>query len=78
MKYKILFTLLIVSFLLSGCSNSPEAKQCKQGGGKWKQLSCINGDSCSLARGGVCLQQPAKGCDCGPDKCWNNTTCEPN
>ncbi|RLE39184.1 hypothetical protein DRJ17_01520 [Candidatus Woesearchaeota archaeon] len=61
----------------------PEAQlECKIKGGTWREFSNACVDSCELVTDPnlLCAQVITPGCDCGPDKCWDDDTetCIPN
>ncbi len=74
--------LIISLILLTACTapTTPEGV-CESDGGEWKEFSSGCADSCSYARATsllFCTQALTDSCDCGEDKCWNGTACEPN
>jgi len=77
--YKII-TLLFTIIILTACGapQSPSALECENGGGAWETFSNTCVDSCTTVDPSerVCGAAQSSGCDCGPDKCWNGTTCE--
>lgn len=62
---------------------SQEAIACEKAGGTFRAFGVDEcSDSCSWVRldhskPQLCAAFPSS-CDCGPDKCWAATTCEPN
>lgn len=78
----ILMILLLVGILLvSGCTEIQKDRlNCIKSGGKWKGFSNTCVDSCKYIRKEiqVCGQRGTLGCDCGPEMCWNGTSCESN
>jgi hypothetical protein len=61
-------------------SQSTPLMACTSSGGTWKTLpdSCV--DSCTRYQfdAPMCLTVLTDGCDCGPDRCWDGTTCTAN
>jgi hypothetical protein len=55
-------------------------EECERVDGIWKDFpnGCV--DFCSYARNESleCAEVVTDSCDCGPDRCWNGSTCEPN
>ena len=56
---------------------------CESSGGVYKTFAHGCADLCEYARwnkdwGPHCDTALIDSCDCGPDKCWNGATCEPN
>ena len=53
---------------------------CEKASGEVKQFPNTCVDSCEYERDEeiMCGQALTDGCDCGPDKCWNGQSCEPN
>jgi len=55
---------------------------CESAGGTYKTFPTNCVDSCEFTRKGNkimrCGEAMTDGCDCGPDKCWNGVSCEPN
>ena len=54
---------------------------CDMAGGRWTLFGTLCRDTCESERGGRlegCSDAEAYGCDCGPDRCWNGNSCEPN
>jgi hypothetical protein len=46
---------------------------CKAEGGEWKEFSDACADKCGTAD--ICAQVLTYSCDCGPNQCWNGTSC---
>jgi len=58
-----------------------EVSLCKLAGGVYRTFPTTCADSCEFVRKGLavfCGEAMTDSCDCGPDKCWNGTFCEPN
>jgi hypothetical protein len=85
--------LILTIILIAGCTQTPSnyqndtniledpEEECVRVGGTWRWFSngCV--DSCSMVRSKESVTCTAAGkisCDCGPDRCWNERTCEPN
>ena len=56
---------------------------CEAGGAEWIDFPTGCHDECVYERWSAkdhyaCTEAFSKGCDCGPDKCWNGNSCEPN
>ena len=56
-------------------------EECVRVAGSWIEFSngCV--DSCQFERSEEpipCTAAITEGCDCGPDECWNERTCEAN
>ncbi|MBI3033613.1 hypothetical protein HYY72_00440 [Candidatus Woesearchaeota archaeon] len=78
---------VILAAITAGCAkdstqilNEP-AKECERVKGTWEMFSngCV--DSCYKARSAspvICTQALTYGCDCGPGRCWNDSSCVPN
>ena len=58
----------------------PQAQVCQAAGAAYEEFPNGCRDTCEYARnpGLMCTQALTSGCDCGPDQCWNGTSCEPN
>lgn len=70
--------MVIILFCIFNRSTSPEQKLCESQGGSLKQFSngCV--DSCDYQRNPeeiMCVQVLTYGCECGPDKCWEENQC---
>ncbi len=79
------FDKLILNFLDQIQTNVPIPEEvrieyCGSTGGIWKRFSSACADSCTIARNptGVCAQVITWSCDCGPGRCWNGNSCEPD
>jgi hypothetical protein len=53
-------------------------KECARVGGQYTDLPSTCVDQCSYEATRVCGEAITKGCDCGPDRCWNRGTCIQN
>lgn len=57
---------------------------CQSAGGIYKTFPTTCADSCEFVRkvkkglNVFCGEAMTDSCDCGPDKCWNGISCEPN
>ena len=87
-----LIIAVILAVVIAGCSKdkspydnskilSDPLKECARVNGTWMMFSngCV--DSCYSARSArpvMCTQALTESCECGPDRCWNGSTCEPN
>ena len=52
---------------------------CLSGGADFKFFNTGCHDECYITRSKKpisCTQALSSGCDCGPEKCWNGTSCE--
>ncbi len=53
-------------------------KECARVGGQYGDLPSTCVDECSFEATRACGEAITKGCDCGPERCWNRGTCIQN
>ena len=61
-------------------TGDPEQRSCLLSGGEWVLFGDTCMDTCIKARQHVewCENRDVYGCECGTDRCWNGSACEPN
>jgi len=78
-QYKILLVFILIGvILLTGCNQ--DRSNCVKSSGQWNSFSNSCADSCDFERGitTICSTVLTRGCDCGPEMCWNGIKCELN
>jgi hypothetical protein len=77
-KEEILESNNIINFitgLAPKTTTDTKSTNCINSGGKMRNFNNSCADNCQATSGAICAQTNIRSCDCGPNKCWNNTKC---
>jgi len=73
LNFMSILLLFVIIFVINSCANYQEQKKCIGSGGKWTSFDNSGADICGQQDSGIDVI--TQSCDCGPDKCWNRTSC---